>query len=65
MSGFEVLLLGVILGLLVMVIVRPQALVIPTVVAQPGEGIGGGGCLLPLILGLLLLMLLLFGGKPL
>jgi len=63
MNGFDVLLFGVLLGLLV-VVLRPQTIVLPTVVTPPTEGIGGGGCLLPLVLGLLLLGLLLFGGKP-
>jgi len=64
MSGLEVLLIGVILGVLLVVIIRPQVLVLPPVVTQPSAS-GGAGCLLPLLLGLLLLGLLLFGGKPL
>ena len=60
MSGFEVLLFGVLIGLLV-AFFRPQLLVVPMTVTQSTQG---GGCLLPLVLALLLAALLLFGGKP-
>lgn len=64
MDGLTLLLLGAVLGLVV-VLLRPQTLVVPTIVATPDER--GGGCLGPLGLLLLLLVmgLLLFGGKPL
>ena len=61
MNGFDLLLIGGILGLLV-VVLRPQTLVLPTLVTPQVDS--GGGCLLPLLLALLLLVLLLLGGKP-
>ncbi len=60
MNGLDLLLLGGLLGLLV-VVLRPQTVVVPTVVTPQVEG---SGCLLPLLLGLLLLGLLLLSGKP-
>jgi len=63
MDGLTLLLLGAVLGLLV-VALRPQTVVMPAVVATPDER--GGGCLGPLGLLLLLLVmaLLLFGRTP-
>jgi len=62
MNGFDWLLLGGVLGLLV-VVLRPQTVVVPTVVTPQVEG---SGCLLPLaLLFLALLGLLLLSGKPL
>jgi len=60
MNGLDLLLLGGLLGLLV-VVLRPQTVVVPTVVTPQ---VDGSGCLLPLLLGLLLLGLLLLSGKP-
>lgn len=60
MNGFDLLLLGGLLGLLV-VVLRPQTVVVPTVVTPQVEG---SGCLFPLLLGLLLLGLLFLVGKP-
>jgi hypothetical protein len=62
MNGFDLLLLGGVLGLLV-VVLRPQTVVLPMVVTPQVDG--GGGCLLPLaLLFLALLALLLLGEKP-
>jgi hypothetical protein len=62
MNDLDLLLLGGLLGLLV-VVIRPQTVVLPTVVTPQVES--GSGCLLPLaLLFLALLALLLLGGKP-
>jgi hypothetical protein len=63
MDGLELLLIGGLLGLL-LALIRPQTVVMPTVIT-PAVDDRGDGCLGVLLALLALLVLLLLGGAPL